>query len=249
MELRGKKVIVTGGARGLGRCIVDALIARESTVTVFDINPEGLADLKRQQGSVNCIECDIADYDQVVDVTARYHAEFKSADVLVNNAGILYSAPLIRIAASGIEKHDVAMWNKVLANDLSSVFYMTACIVEKMISTRTRGVIVNISSVSASGNAGQSAYSAAKAGVNALTATWAKELSLMGVRVVAVAPGFIETESTKGALSDAALQEIVKKVPLRRLGKPEEIAHGVIGVIENDFFNGKVYELDGGLVI
>ncbi|MBK7653157.1 MAG: SDR family NAD(P)-dependent oxidoreductase [Flammeovirgaceae bacterium] len=78
--------------------------------------------------------------------------------------GILYSAPLVRISSSGIEKHDVAMWNKTLATNLSSVFYMTACIVEKMISTRTKGVIVNISSVSASGNVGQSAYSAAKAG-------------------------------------------------------------------------------------
>jgi 3-oxoacyl-[acyl-carrier protein] reductase len=141
------------------------------------------------------------------------------------------------------------MWNKTLATNLNSVFYMTACIVEKMIVTRTKGVIVNISSVSASGNAGQSAYSAAKAGVNALTATWSKELSAMGIRVMAVAPGFAETESTKEALSEAVLQEIVKKVPLRRLGKPQEIAQGVINAIENDFFNGKVFELDGGLVI
>jgi 3-oxoacyl-[acyl-carrier protein] reductase len=129
------------------------------------------------------------------------------------------------------------------------VFYMTVCIVEKMITTRTKGVVVNISSVSASGNPGQSAYSAAKAGVNALTATWAKELSAMGIRFVAVAPGFTETESTKEVMSDAVLQEMIKKVPLRRLGKPQEIARGVVSVIENDFFNGKVIELDGGLVI
>src|SRR5204862_2997 len=138
----------------------------------------------------------------------QYHTANKSADILINNAGILYSAPLVRISTAGIEKHDPAMWNKVLATNLSSVFYMTSCIVEKMISTRTKGVIVNISSVSASGNAGQSAYSAAKAGVNALTATWAKELSALGIRVVAVAPGFTETESTKEALNETALQEI-----------------------------------------
>jgi 3-oxoacyl-[acyl-carrier protein] reductase len=249
MELRGKKVIVTGGARGLGRSMVDELVIKGSVVTVFDVNPQGLADLRGQQDSVNCIECDLTNYEQVVEATTRFHSEFKAADVLINNAGILYSAPLVRISAAGTEKHDPAMWSKVLAADLSSVFYMTSCIVEKMISTRTRGVIVNISSVSASGNAGQSAYSAAKAGVNALTATWAKELGMLGIRVLAVAPGFTETASTKEALSESALQEIVKKVPLRRLGKPEEIAHGVISVIENDFFNGKVYELDGGLVI
>jgi len=249
MELRGKKVIVTGGVRGLGRSVVDALISKGAIVSVFDINRPGLAELREQHPDITCIECDIADYEQVLAAAARYHAEFKSADVLINNAGILYSAPLVRISSSGIEKHDLAMWNKTLATNLSSVFYMTACIVEKMISTRTKGVIVNISSVSASGNVGQSAYSAAKAGVNALTATWAKELSTMGIRVMAVAPGYTETESTKEALSEAVLQEIVKKVPLRRLGKPQEIAQGVISVIENDFFNGKVFELDGGLVI
>ncbi|MEP6894770.1 MAG: SDR family NAD(P)-dependent oxidoreductase [Chloroflexota bacterium] len=249
MELRGKKVIVTGGARGLGRSVVDMLISKEALITVFDIDPQGLIELSEQYPQVNCVECDVANYDQVVESTARYHTEFKSADVLINNAGILYSAPLVMISASGVEKHDVAMWQKTLATNLSSVFYMTACIVEKMIYTRTKGVIVNISSVSASGNAGQSAYSAAKAGVNALTATWAKELSALGIRVVAVAPGFTETESTKQALSESVLQEIIKKVPLRRLGKPQEIAQGVVSVIENDFFNGKVYELDGGLVI
>ena len=249
MELRGKKVIVTGGVRGLGRGFVEALISKEELVTDFDINPQGLAELRKRHPGVPCFECDVANYEQVVEVTARYHAEFKAADVLINNAGILYSAPLVRISATGIEKHDVAMWNKTLATNLSSVFFMTTCIAEKMISTRTKGVIVNISSVSASGNAGQSAYSAAKAGVNALTATWAKELSALGIRVVAVAPGFTETESTKEALSESVLQETIKKVPLRRLGKPQEIAQGVISVIENNFFNGKVYELDGGLVI
>jgi len=185
----------------------------------------------------------------VVAATRQYHEEFGSADVLINNAGILYSEPLVKITQAGIQKHDVAMWHKVLAADLSSVFFMTACVVERMVATRTRGVIVNISSVSASGNAGQSAYSAAKAGVNALTATWAKELSLMGIRVVALAPGFTETESTKDALSEAVLRETVKRVPLRRLGRPEEIADGVLFVIQNDFFNGKVFELDGGLIL
>ena len=200
MELRGKKVIVTGGVRGLGRSLVDTLVAKEANVAVFDVNAEGLAGLHAKYPNVYCVECDVSNNEQVIDATARYHAEFRSADVLINNAGIFYSAPLVRISSSGIDKHDTAMWNKVLAINLSSVFYMTACIVEKMISTRTKGVIVNISSVSASGNAGQSAYSAAKAGVNALTATWAKELSMMGIRVAAVAPGFTETEVNQRSL-------------------------------------------------
>jgi 3-oxoacyl-[acyl-carrier protein] reductase len=249
VNVQGKKIIVTGGVRGLGRAMVDQLIAKEAAVTVFDLDSKGLADLKAEQPDVNCVECDVSNYEQVVAATSQYHETFGAADALINNAGILYSAPLVRITAAGIEMHDPATWNKVLAADLSSVFYMTSCVVAKMIATRTKGVIVNISSVAASGNAGQSAYSAAKAGVNALTAVWAKELGLMGIRVAAVAPGFTETESTKEALSEAVLSETVKKVPLKRLGKPGEIAAGVISVIENDFFNGKVFELDGGLVI
>lgn len=249
MELRGKKAIVTGGVRGLGRAMVEKLIENGTAVTVFDLNAAGLNELREQENSVNCIECDVSDYEQVIKATGQYHEQFGAADVLINNAGILYSEPLIKLTSEGVVRHDAATWNKVLAADLNSVFYMTACVVEKMITTRTRGVIVNISSVSASGNAGQSAYSAAKAGVNALTAVWAKELGPMGIRVIAVAPGFTDTESTKDAVNEAALRETVKKVPLRRLGKPAEIADGVVSVIRNDFFNGKVLELDGGLIV
>jgi 3-oxoacyl-[acyl-carrier protein] reductase len=249
VDLRGKKVIVTGGVRGLGRSVVERLVALGSAVTVFDVNEPGLAELHQRRPSVVCVICDVSDAEQVDVATSKYHDQFGSADVLINNAGILYSAPLIRITSAGIEKHAVAEWQKVLNANLSSVFYMTSCVVGKMMTTRTKGVVVNISSVAAAGNAGQSAYSAAKAGVNALTATWAKEFSLMGIRVVGVAPGFTETESTKQALSEAVLIETIKRVPVRRLGQPEEIASGVIHVIENDFFNGKVLELDGGLIL
>ncbi|HEX6183007.1 MAG TPA: SDR family NAD(P)-dependent oxidoreductase [Pyrinomonadaceae bacterium] len=249
MELGGKKVIVTGGVRGLGRRMVERLVAKGAEVTVFDLDAAGLAELDRLGVARRVMECDVSDYEQVVAATARYHEEFGAADVLVNNAGILYSEPLVRFSASGLTRHDAAAWNRVLAADLSSVFYMTACVVEKMIAARTKGVVVNISSVAAAGNPGQSAYSAAKAGVNALTATWAKELSPMGIRVAAVAPGFTETESTKEAISEAVLRETVKRVPARRLGRPDEIADGVVHVIENDFFNGKVFELDGGLTL
>jgi 3-oxoacyl-[acyl-carrier protein] reductase len=249
MELRGKKVIVTGGVRGLGRAMVDKLVEHEALVTVFDLDVAGLEALGKQQPQVGCVCCDVSNYEQVTKATGRFHEESGAAHVLINNAGILYSEPLIKITPTGVAKHDPDKWNKVLAADLNSVFLMTSFVVEKMIITRTRGVIVNISSVSAAGNVGQSAYSAAKAGVNALTAVWAKELGPMGIRVVAVAPGFTETISTKEALSETALSDTVKRVPLRRLGKPDEIAEGVLSVIQNDFFNGKVLQLDGGLIV
>ena len=249
MDLNGKKVIVTGGVAGLGRSMVDKLVSGGAAVTVFDINAQEFDGLMLAHPAVHCVECDVTDYDQVLTATAGYHEKFGAADIVINNAGILYSSPLLKISAGVIEKHDVAMWNKVLTTDLSSVFYVTVCCVAKMIATRTRGVVVNISSVAASGIPGASAYSAAKAGVNALTAAWAKELGQLGIRVIAVAPGFAGTESTRAAMNAAALAETVKKVPLRRLAIPEEIAEGVVAAIKNDYFNGKVFELDGGLVL
>ena len=249
MVLEHKKVVVTGGVRGLGRAIVQRLIVRGAAVTVFDIDAQGLDELRRAEPAVSCLECDVSSHAQVVAAMRRFHDAAGVADVLVNNAGSLYSAPLVAIGPSGIQVHDASEWDRILAADLSSVFYMTACAVERMVATRTKGVIVNISSVSAAGNAGQSAYSAAKAGVNALTAVWAKELGPLGIRVVAVAPGFVDTASTRAAVSDATLRETVKRVPVKRLGRPEEIADGVIAVIENDYFNGRVFELDGGLTL
>jgi len=245
----GKRAIVTGGVSGLGRCIVELLIASKATVTVLDSNAVGLEEFRSSHADVTCFECDVSDYDQVTAVTGRYHDQVGCADILINNAGIIYSAPLVGLSAAGVEKHSAEMWDKVLRTDLSSVFYMTSCVAAGMLSARTKGVVVNISSISAAGNAGQSAYSAAKAGVNALTAVWAKELAPLGIRVVAVAPGFTSTESTKSAMTETALREVVRKTPLRRLGEPMEIAAAVLAVIQNDFFNGRVFELDGGLIL
>lgn len=247
MDLRGKNVIVTGGVKGIGRSLVERLVKEGSLVGVFDIDSHGLVDLSKSNTNIYGFECDTTDIKQVEASVNKFSRQFHEINILVNNAGILHSAPLVRLTAGSIEKHDINMWNKVIATDLSSIFYVTVNVVEKMILKRTKGVIANISSVCAAGNAGQSAYSAAKAGVNALTATWAKELSMLGIRVVGIAPGYSDTESTRKAVNEDTLKEIVKKVPMRRLGKAEEIADGIVSVIKNDFFNGKIFELDGGL--
>ena len=249
MILRDKNVLVTGGVKGIGKALVKKLLHKGARVGVFDTDVDGLNTLKSQSTNPSCFTCDVTNYQHVETAVNQLYEEFQKIDVLVNNAGMLYSAPLISITPEGLKKHDIPQWEKVISTDLSSVFYVTVNVVEKMIRTRTKGVIVNISSVSASGNAGQSAYSAAKAGVNALTATWAKELAPLGIRVVAVAPGYTDTESTHQAINESILKQIVKEVPLRRLANVEEIAEGILSVMTNDFFHGKVFELDGGLVI
>jgi 3-oxoacyl-[acyl-carrier protein] reductase len=249
VELTGKNVIITGGAKGIGRAIAGAMLEEGAHIAVFDIDTAGLADLKKNHPDINVYDCDLTDPERVeISVDALYK-KFGSIDVLVNNAGLLYNSPLIRFAPGGIQKHDYKMWDKVLRTNLSSVFYMTTNVSEKMLLKRTKGVIANISSVCASGNRGQSAYSASKAGVNALTATWAKELGMMGIRVVGIAPGYTDTLSTHEVMNEEALKEIKKDVPLRRLGTTDEISAGVLAVIKNGFFNGKVFELDGGLIL
>jgi 3-oxoacyl-[acyl-carrier protein] reductase len=249
MELKDKIVIVTGGINGIGNALVKKLINCGAKVGVFDIDVEGFKIIENKHPNLYCIKCNVSNHHQVEDAVDKFFQEFSRIDVLVNNAGILYSAPLLSLTSDGLTKHSIDMWKKVVETDLSSVFYMTVNVVEKMILKRTKGVIVNISSVSAAGNAGQSAYSAAKAGVNALTATWAKELGMFGIRIVGIAPGYTDTKSTHIAVNESVLKEIIKKVPLRRLGREEEIASGILCAIENDFFNGKVFEINGGLVI
>ena len=244
MNVRGKQIIVTGGVNGLGRAMVHALLVRECNVTVFDVDLAGFDEL--QKTGVRCVACDVTNYEQV---NAAVEQLAGAPDVLINNAGILYSEPLVKIAEDGPKLHAYETWDRVLRTNLSSVFYVTAPVVAKMIVTRTKGVVVNIGSVSAAGNPGASAYSAAKAGVHALTQAWAKELGPMGIRVIAIAPGFVDTDSAHAATSETALRETIKRVPLRRLGKAEEVAAAVVAAIENDFFNGKVLELDGGLTV
>ena len=249
MDLKGKTAIVTGGLSGLGRSIVDQLCREGSNVEIFDIDPEGFNKVSVELPDVSFYHCDVTNVEQVQQAVDTVYEKVGQIDILVNNAGILYNEPLIKLSPKGTEKHSIQMWQKVLETDLSSVFYMTAHVAEKMIQKRTKGVIVNISSVCAAGNAGQSAYSAAKAGVNALTVTWAKELGVFGIRTAAVSPGFFDTESTHNVMNETLLKEVIKEIPLRRLGKAEEVAESVISVIKNDYYSGNVLEITGGLVI
>jgi 3-oxoacyl-[acyl-carrier protein] reductase len=127
------------------------------------------------------------------------------------------------------------------------VFYVTSNVVEKMILNKERGLIINISSISAQGNMGQSAYSASKAAVEALTKTWSKELGMFKIRCACIAPGFMDSPSTRESLSENMLSKWQKSIPIGRLGELDELLSAVEFIIRNDYFNGKVLALDGGL--
>jgi len=247
MELRGKNIIITGGAKGIGKTLVEELLKENANIAVFDIDHDALNILRKKFPRIYCKVCDVSNPGQVESAVDEYYKMFNTIDILVNNAGFIYNSLLIGFGKDGLKKHDIEMWDKVISTDLNSVFYMTANVVEKMILNRTRGLIINVSSISAAGNTGQTAYSAAKAGVNALTFVWSKELSSFKIRVAGISPGFTKTNTTMQSMSESMTNNWIKKTPIKRFGEPSEIADGILFIIKNDFFNGKILELDGGL--
>ena len=250
MRVEGSKILITGGARGLGRALLEGLLQDGAEVGVFEKDSaacEGLA--QDFSGKVKAWECDVSDAAQVEKTVSLARDSGFEADVLINNAGIIHSEPLVNLGKKEDRLHSRESWRRVLSADLDSVFFVTSCVVDGMLQRRCKGVVISISSISANGNAGQSAYSAAKAGVNALTKTWAKELGAFGIRFAAIAPGFIDTPSTRSALSENTLARLQQQIPLRKLGNPSAIHLAARGIIENDYITGTVLEVDGGLTI
>jgi 3-oxoacyl-[acyl-carrier protein] reductase len=249
MNFSEAQILVTGGGRGIGRHLVERAVVEARRVAVFEKDESMIADLTAAHPAVKCYLCDVTDPGAVAKAVAALESDGFALDVLVNNAGLVYSAPLINLLEKNDRVHSAEDWQRVLTANLSSVFYVTGPVVNHMLKSRTKGVVISMSSISARGNAGQSAYSAAKAGVNALTRTWAKELGGLGLRFVSIAPGFMETSSTREALSDANLTKLKAQIPLRRLGEVEHVYQTVRFIVENDYVNGTVLEINGGLVI
>lgn len=246
MEIKGSVALVTGGAQGLGLAITERLSAEGATVVVADRNAEALASLPQ---GLQSVIMDAIDPEQVKAGVANIINRNGQLDILVNNAGVIFSEPFVNLMNPSAIMHDYGRFRASITANLDSVFIVTTAVVEHMIKQRTKGIIINMSSISACGNEGQTAYSAAKAGVNALTVTWSKELGRWGIRCNAIAPGFIETHSTHQALSNSALKHIRDNTPLRRLGKADEVAQAAATLIANDFLNGVVLDVAGGLRI
>lgn len=249
MKLEDAQVLVTGGGRGIGRHLVDRLVSEAGRVAVFERDEASLAELAETYPSLTCLQCDVSDPSAVSSSLNRLESEGLEISLLINNAGLIYSSPLINVLEKSNRVHSAKDWERVLSANLSSVFYVTGQVVDHMLKRRKKGVVINMSSISSRGNIGQSAYSAAKAGVNALTYTWAKELGAFGLRFVSIAPGFMNTPSTQKALSEAILSKLKQQIPLRRLGEVEHIYQAIRFITENDYVTGTVLELDGGLVL
>lgn len=246
MKVNGAVALVTGGAQGLGLAIARRLADEGAAVVVGDRNTEALTTL---HPGLEGVIMEVTDPEQVKTVVANIVGRHGRLDILVNNAGVIFSEPFVNMMNPSCIMHDYGRFRASLTVNLDSVFIVTAAVVEHMVKRRIKGAIINISSISARGNEGQTAYSAAKAGVNAMTVSWSKELGRWGIRANAVAPGFIGTDSTYQAVNETMLKHIQTNTPLRRLGQADEVAQAVISLVENDFINGMVLDVNGGLTI
>ncbi|MDE2296390.1 MAG: SDR family oxidoreductase [Gammaproteobacteria bacterium] len=251
MDPAGKTFIVTGAARGIGRAIAQRLASGGANLALIDLNAAdldgSLEACRAGGGGARAYAADVAREADVIETVARIATDFGRIDGLVNNAGIVRDGLLVKVRDDGgVDRLPLAQWQAVIDVNLTGTFLCTREVAARMAESRAGGVIVNLSSISRSGNAGQSNYSAAKAGVAAMTVVWAKELGRHGIRVGAVAPGFVRTEMI-AAMRPALLEKLEEAVPLRRFARPEEIAEAVAFIVANDYFTGRCLEIDGGL--
>ena len=245
MEQINRVVLVTGAARGIGKAIADKFIENNDTVILADINSTDLDNALKSYGKCNNVDgmiMDVTSYSQVHESVSKIINKYGPVDILINNAGITKDAQLINMTEE--------MFDAVVAVNLKGVFCCTKAVVPDMIKNGY-GKIINISSVVAhNGNFGQCNYAAAKAGVIAMTKTWAKELGKKGINVNALAPGYTLTEMVM-QVPEKILDGIKDKVPLKRLGKPDEIAEACFYLASEkaSFIHGAVINIDGGLVL
>lgn len=243
--LNNKVCVVTGGAQGIGRCIVETFATNGAKmVLACDMNKQAMADLESTYQNVKAVELNVCDRDAIAQLVELVKQEFGAIDVLVNNAGITKDNLLDRMTEQE--------WDAVINVNLKGVFNMTQAIAPLMIANGIGSIITMSSVVGTDGNIGQSNYAATKGGVIAMTKGWAKEFSRKGAQVRAncVAPGFIETPMTVN-LPEKVLDYMKSKTPLGRMGKPEDIAQGVLFLASDRsaFITGQTLKIDGGLVI
>ncbi len=252
MRLEDAKIIVTGGAQGLGRHFAKRIAEAGGQVVAGDVNEEGLRSLaeeaKGDKGKVFVRKLDVADEADVASFVDFAQKEMGGLNGLVNNAGILRDGLLVKKdrETGAISKLSKADWQRVIDVNLTGATLMVRDVVAKMAEAGTKGVVVNMSSIARHGNRGQSNYAAAKAALATNTKTWALEFARFGVRVGAIAPGMVETPMTQG-MNQKARDALVASIPVARIGVPEDIWLAVKFVIECEYFNGRTIDVDGGL--
>lgn len=247
MILEGKKALVTGASRGIGREVALELARQGADVAVNFAGSEAKAkevvdEIKALGRNAFSVQCDVANSESVTGMIKEVIEQFGRVDILVNNAGITRDNLLMRMKEEE--------WDSVINTNLKGVFLCTKAVTRQMMKQRSGRIINMASIVGVSGNAGQANYVAAKAGVIGLTKSTAKELASRGITVNAIAPGFISTDMTE-ELNDEVQKAMLSQIPLARFGDPKDVA-SVASFLASDasgYMTGQTLHVDGGMVM
>jgi len=245
--LKDKVAVITGGANGLGKATALLFSEHGAKIVIVDVNQEAgdqvVSEITQAGGVASFIKTDVSNADDVDKMMDSVIADYGGIDILINNAGILADARLVKMTEE--------VWDRVIDINLKGIFLCGQAAAKAMIVKEKGGVILNTSSVvGIYGNFGQSNYVAAKAGVIGMTKTWARELGKYNIRVNAVAPGFMKTEIIKD-MPEKIINYMKEKVYLKRMGEPEDIANAFLYLASDmgKYVNGTVLSVDGGVVV
>lgn len=246
MRFKDKVAIVTGGASGIGKEVSKIYSFEGAKTVIFDVDEISIKNFEKEIKDkgfyLEGYKVDVSNFEEVSKITNQVYEKFGKIDILINNAGITRD--------NFLTKMSIDEWNKVISINLTGTFNCTKAVIPFMYEKES-GVIINVSSVVAIyGNIGQSNYIASKAGVIGLTKGWAKEFGKKGIRVNAVAPGFIKTPMTD-KVPEKVIEIMISKTPLGRMGEAQEVAKSIAFLSSDDasFITGVILNVDGGLVI
>ncbi|MBY7783500.1 SDR family oxidoreductase [Vibrio fluvialis] len=250
MNLRDSVIVITGAGQGLGQMMAVTLAQAGADLALLDMNEQGLLDTQKQCHMLSAkaiyYVMDVTNEAQVVKTFEDIVIDFGHVDGLINNAGILRDGLLVKVKDGQISKMSLEQFDTVMNVNVTGTFLCGREAAVKMIETKRKGVIINISSVARAGNIGQTNYSASKAAVATMATSWARELARYGIRAAAIAPGIVHT-AMADQMKPEAIERLKQMVPVGRMGESGEIAHAAKYILENDYFTGRVLEIDGGM--
>jgi len=250
MNLQNQVVVITGAAQGLGRAMAEEFAKQGAHIALLDMQAEAIESAASEIEKLGVKACgyavNVTDEKQVEDTFAKIAADFGQINGLINSAGIMRDGMLLKVKEGKVvKKMPLDQFQSVLDVNVTGTFLCSREAATQMIETKSKGVIINLSSVSRAGNVGQTNYSASKAAVATMTVSWGKELARFGIRTGCIAPGLVET-AMAAQMRPEMREMFINTVPLRRLADVEELAHAAKFIFENEYFTGRTLELDGG---